>query len=56
MLFEETDIEESDNSLSNVSSLDSDFSKVQFESSSSEEEVTDDDDVDCGRDSDNSLL
>ncbi|CAF4455417.1 unnamed protein product [Rotaria sp. Silwood2] len=46
MLFEETDTEESGNSLSDLSSLDNDFSKMQFESSSSEEEVTNDDDDD----------
>jgi hypothetical protein len=46
MLFEETDIEESGNSESDVSSLDNVFSRMQFESSSSEEQVTDDDDDD----------
>ncbi len=43
MLFEATDTEESSNSLRDVSSLDNDFSKMQFESSSFDEEVTDDD-------------
>ena len=42
MLFEETDTEDSGNSLSDVSALDDDFARMQFESSSSEEEVTDD--------------
>jgi hypothetical protein len=42
-LFVETDTEKRGNSLSDVSSLDNDFSKMQFESSSSEEEATDDD-------------
>jgi len=45
-MFEETDTAEISNSLNDVSSLDHDFSKIQFESSSFEEEVTDDDDVD----------
>ncbi|CAF1139447.1 unnamed protein product [Rotaria magnacalcarata] len=39
----ETDIEESSNSSSDVSSLDNDFTGMQFESSSSEEQVMDDD-------------
>jgi hypothetical protein len=43
MLFQETDTEDSGNSLSDVSSLDDDFDRIQFESSSSQEEVTDDD-------------
>ncbi len=42
-MFEETDTEESSNSLNHVSTLDNDFSKIQFECSSIEEEVTDDD-------------
>jgi hypothetical protein len=42
MSFEETDTENSENSLSDVSSLDHGFARMQFESSSSEE-VTDDD-------------
>ena len=37
MLSEETDAEESGDSQNNVSSLDDDFSRMQFESSSSEE-------------------
>ena len=43
MLFEDTDTEESVSSLSDVSSLESGMSKMQFESSNSEEQVTDDD-------------
>jgi hypothetical protein len=43
MLFEEMDTEESGNSQSDVSSLDNDFSRVRFESSSAEEQVMDDD-------------
>ncbi len=43
MPFEETEAEESSNSLSDVSSLYNDFSRMQFESSSSQKEVTDDD-------------
>jgi Tfp pilus assembly protein FimV len=43
MSSEETDTENSGNSLSDVSSLDDDFARMQFESPSSEEEVTDDD-------------
>jgi hypothetical protein len=35
MPFEETDTKDSGNSLSNVSSLDNDFARMQFESSSS---------------------
>ncbi len=42
MSSEETDIENSGNSLSDASSLDDDFARMQFESSSSDEEVTDD--------------
>ncbi len=37
MSSEETDTENSENSLSDVSSVDDDFSRMQFESSSSEE-------------------
>ena len=43
MSVEETDTESSGNSLSDVSSLDDDFGRMQFESSSFEEEVADDD-------------
>ena len=43
MLFEETDIEGNENSLSDVNSLDDDLGRMQFESSSFEEEVGDDD-------------
>ena len=45
MLFEETDTDESGNSQSDVSSLDNDVSRTQFESKSTEE-VTDDGDDD----------
>ena len=38
MPFGETDIEDSSNSLSDVSAWDDDFARMQFESSSSEEE------------------
>jgi len=43
MLFEQTDTDESGNSLSDVSSSDNDFSRMQFESSNSKEHVNDDD-------------
>ncbi|CAF1440967.1 unnamed protein product [Adineta ricciae] len=43
MSSEETDSEDSRNSQSDVSSLDDDFARMQFESSSSEEEISDDD-------------
>jgi hypothetical protein len=42
MSSEETDIEDSGNSLSDVNSLNDGFARMQFESSSSNEEVTDD--------------
>jgi hypothetical protein len=42
MSFEETDTEESASSLSEVSSLDDDFARLQFETASSDEEVTND--------------
>ena len=45
MLFEETDTDESGDSQSDVSSLNNDFSRMQFESTSTEE-VTDDGDDD----------
>jgi hypothetical protein len=35
MPFEETDTEDSGNSISDMSSLDNDFARMQFESSSS---------------------
>jgi hypothetical protein len=41
--FEEIDSEESGNSLSDVISLDNDFARMQFDSSSSGEEVINDD-------------
>ena len=44
MSSEETDTENSENSLSDVSSLDDDFARMQFESSSSKE-VTENDDI-----------
>jgi hypothetical protein len=44
MLFEETDTEESDNSQSEVSSLDNGFFGIRLESSSSEDQVTNDGD------------
>jgi hypothetical protein len=43
MSSEDTDSEDSRNSQSDVSSLDDDFARIQFESSSSEDEITDDD-------------
>ena len=43
MSSEETDTEGSRSTSSDVSSLDDDFARMQFESSTSEEEVTDDD-------------
>lgn len=43
MSFEETDSEDSRNSQSDVRSLDDDFARIQFESSSCEEEITNDD-------------
>ncbi len=39
MPFEETDAEDSGNELSDVSSLNNDFARMQLESSSSEERV-----------------
>ena len=42
MSSEETDAEDSRNSMNDVSSLDDVFLQMQFESSSSEEETTDD--------------
>jgi hypothetical protein len=41
--FEETDTDDSGNSLGDVSDLDDDFARMQFESSSSEEEIAADD-------------
>ena len=47
MLSEEMDTKESENSQSDVSSLNNGFCRMQFESSNCEEQVTDDgDDVD----------
>ncbi len=42
MSVEETNIEESSSSLSEVSSLDDDFDRMHFESASSDDEITDD--------------
>ena len=42
MSSEETDTEDSRNTTTNDSSLDDDFARMEFESSTSEEEVTDD--------------
>ena len=43
MLFEEMDAEDSDSSLSQVSSLGADFDTMNLESDTSDEDVTDDD-------------
>jgi hypothetical protein len=42
MPFEEIDTEDSANSLSNVSTFDNDFARIQFVFSSFSEDVTDD--------------